>query len=1293
MRKLFLVLAFLMLSNIAAGFTPLVNQDSSSSSKSVHNGEEYTKIIRGNFDLGVDALSLTQDDMNSKVRSFLSKNIPRFEIDPENLALSSSYIAQKSKDLSILKYTQEYDGLPVYSSRVIVAVQDGKVVTLKSEYHPKIDMSTKPTLSEADILEAVEKDMAVPVKLNNNTKKNIAEKSSSVEDVLLVIYPEHIGTGIEYHLAYKIELGLIKSPPAKWTYIVDANNGEILEKYDRVVYSTLDGKVTGSVYPENINQTPVTKNFSNMTLYDYTTPETDVFWSGTGDDIDNSITTKNPINLSGVSSATLEFKIKYSIETDFDFGYASISTDGINYSIYETYTGIISNWTAREIDLSDFAGQQIWIRFNYSTDQAVQYDGIYIDDIKIETNTGTKFNDTGNSFANWDNVGFSIATQNLGSYALGNTSSNGSYSFSGLPGSFVLRYEFIGPYVHVNNYSGNDQYLNIDISTPAMQNIDWGTYDTSYNKEESNVFYHVNRAHDFFIKGSPFDISSMNYQTTAYVQYTGTCNAFSDGTNVYFFGKGGGCEATSLYSDIIYHEYTHSVVDHVYTTNLPYREESGALNEGWADYFATAINGNPCMDNFMGSGCFRNLTDIYRYPEDIMGEVHGDSRIVAGASWDLKQALGADITDALVINAMKLEPFNFSEYLDDIIVADDTNGNLADGTPHLFDICTAFYQKHGIYSTQCYIYYPVEPAVNLIENPGFESGLVNWTNYSSNGHKIITNGYSNSTHQGSWFAYMGNYNNANDYIYQDITIPSNANEAYVRFWYWISSTEKTTTIAYDQMKIEIRRPDNNTLLKDLGNLSNLNESYGFVISNRYDVSEFKGQTIRLKFNTTTDSSLGTAFFVDDTALTFVSSPNGTTPISYCTTISSPGSYVLTRSIINSFANTCINITSSNVVFDGAGFAIDGINALNTNGVYVYNSTTVITNVTVQNLKVMDWGGYGIILTGSNNTIYNNIFNNTNNFNFYGTNINTWNTTRQSGTNIINGSYLGGNFWANPDGAGFSQTCTDGNGDGICDSSYTLDSYNIDYLPLKLTPALVFAITPNSRNAQVGTPVTLFLSVINYGTATATGVSIVQASSLPATVSYQQWNSTAFTGSANTPVDMPADSTANFVITINATSAFDSSSMTFNVSGTNVAAALISAVNTLTNSASVTPSADVIMMSTSLNVSTVVNTPTVFAVATSNVGGASATDANLILDIPSTITGMVYQLNETYPANGTIKGPATGLTIGIGAQPTFAVFLIPTQPIAYDPANNRITIKLADGSGKVIGAQSVAVSTT
>ncbi|MEK6967821.1 MAG: hypothetical protein AABX51_04275, partial [Nanoarchaeota archaeon] len=54
---------------------------------------------------------------------------------------------------------------------------------------------------------------------------------------------------------------------------------------------------------------------------------------------------------------------------------------------------------------------------------------------------------------------------------------------------------------------------------------------------------------------------------------------------------------------------------------------------------------------------------------------------------------------------------------------------------------------------------------------------------------------------------------------------------------------------------------------------------------------------------------------------------------------------------------------------------------------------------------------------------------------------------QSSTNIIGGVNLGGNYYVNKSGGGFSQTCTDGGGDGICDSSFTLSANNIDYLPL------------------------------------------------------------------------------------------------------------------------------------------------------------------------------------------------------------------------------------------------------
>ncbi len=103
--------------------------------------------------------------------------------------------------------------------------------------------------------------------------------------------------------------------------------------------------------------------------------------------------------------------------------------------------------------------------------------------------------------------------------------------------------------------------------------------------------------------------------------------------------------------------------------------------------------------------------------------------------------------------------------------------------------------------------------------------------------------------------------------------------------------------------------------------------------------------------------------------------SGAAEISSCTTITSPGEYVLNQSIIDSGATSCINITSNDVVFDGAGYTIDGIDGDETYGVHVYNPTG-LTNVTVKNLTVTDWYHgifYHQVAGGSiaNNNAYSN----------------------------------------------------------------------------------------------------------------------------------------------------------------------------------------------------------------------------------------------------------------------------------------------------------------------------------
>ena len=78
--------------------------------------------------------------------------------------------------------------------------------------------------------------------------------------------------------------------------------------------------------------------------------------------------------------------------------------------------------------------------------------------------------------------------------------------------------------------------------------------------------------------------------------------------------------------------------------------------------------------------------------------------------------------------------------------------------------------------------------------------------------------------------------------------------------------------------------------------------------------------------------------------------------------------------------------------------------------------------------------------------------------------------KQSGTNIVGGPYIGGNFWGKPDSTGFSQTAVDTDGDGISDSAYTniAGSVYSDYLPLVTPgPAPILPVADFSSNVTSG----------------------------------------------------------------------------------------------------------------------------------------------------------------------------------------------------------------------------------
>ena len=148
---------------------------------------------------------------------------------------------------------------------------------------------------------------------------------------------------------------------------------------------------------------------------------------------------------------------------------------------------------------------------------------------------------------------------------------------------------------------------------------------------------------------------------------------------------------------------------------------------------------------------------------------------------------------------------------------------------------------------------------NLLLNPGFEAGAANWTATTG-----VLGNAGIQTHGGVAAAWLNGYGVTHtDSLFQQVAIPATATAAQLCYWVRITTAETTTTTQFDRLSVQLRNSAN-TVLTTLGTLSNLNAgAYRQVCHN---VGTFAGQTVRVFFLGTEDSSLQTSFFIDDTSL-------------------------------------------------------------------------------------------------------------------------------------------------------------------------------------------------------------------------------------------------------------------------------------------------------------------------------------------------------------------------------------------------------------------------------------------
>jgi Zn-dependent metalloprotease len=251
----------------------------------------------------------------------------------------------------------------------------------------------------------------------------------------------------------------------------------------------------------------------------------------------------------------------------------------------------------------------------------------------------------------------------------GNSDGNGFYSlpFGGGFGNYFLQAPLENSFVQLQDAANNNSLFyhsfQFTSSSGTLHNYQWAAGDAS------NVRYHAGFVHDYY--KNTFSYAGMDYRAIARVNAGAGTNGSSDGTNIFFGSYGGQLWARS--SDVVYHEYTHSTIYHIYGGWIGNgaNAQGPAMDEGLSDYFACTLNNDPIQGEDVGVN--RNL-DNNTYTWNPSQGPHWNGQVVGGASWDVRQAVGTAIADNLVFRALQVSPKarSFSEFADNMVVADNS---------------------------------------------------------------------------------------------------------------------------------------------------------------------------------------------------------------------------------------------------------------------------------------------------------------------------------------------------------------------------------------------------------------------------------------------------------------------------------------------------------------------------------------------------------------------------------------------------------------------------------------------
>ncbi len=298
------------------------------------------------------------------------------------------------------------------------------------------------------------------------------------------------------------------------------------------------------------------------------------------------------------------------------------------------------------------------------------------------------------------------------------TDSEGAFTVSTDPSTLSATLK--GTYVSVVNHAGPrlELSLGLDGGLPDGGKIQWDGDGGEADQAQLDAYSFTQRVREHAEAITGGDNAWTNQMVVVNVNQEvdmngdgapDYCNAWFDGQSINFLkaGKMGAaydCNNTAMVSDIIYHEYGHAVHMHAIIPGVGAFD--GAAGEGFADTMASSITGDYLIGPYFtkNGGAVRELESDLVWPYDQAVDPHHTGLIVGGALWDLRQALieeygvddGNALLDEFFTTAMRTTTDVPSVY-EAVLLADDDNGNLADGTPNFCTIYDQF-DLHGLAS-------------------------------------------------------------------------------------------------------------------------------------------------------------------------------------------------------------------------------------------------------------------------------------------------------------------------------------------------------------------------------------------------------------------------------------------------------------------------------------------------------------------------------------------------------------------------------------------------------------------